>query len=171
MPVRAHGPEPCASTNSATRALRLCKPIETQGANANHPQRGVPHARGCRHLRGYWRLSCTNCPHKNGPDVVTGRFVLSGSIGCMKAIMTVTGVDHTGIVAAVASAVAKRQANILNVSQTLMDGYFTMIMHLEFDNNEVPITQLQADMNEVAQQQKLQIRLQAAQLFDEMHRL
>ncbi|MDT3766810.1 ACT domain-containing protein [Gleimia hominis] len=89
----------------------------------------------------------------------------------MKAIMTVTGVDHTGIVAAVASAVAKRQANILNVSQTLMDGYFTMIMHLEFDNNEVPITQLQADMNEVAQQQKLQIRLQAAQLFDEMHRL
>ncbi|MDU5247604.1 MAG: ACT domain-containing protein, partial [Varibaculum cambriense] len=55
----------------------------------------------------------------------------------MKAIMTVTGIDHTGIIAAVSQALAQNQVNITNVSQTLMDEYFTMIMQLEFDENQI----------------------------------
>ena len=48
----------------------------------------------------------------------------------MKAIVTVTGIDHTGIVAAVAQALAELDTNILNMSQTLMGDYFTMILSL-----------------------------------------
>ena len=57
----------------------------------------------------------------------------------MKAIVTVTGIDHTGIVAAVAQALAELDTNILNMSQTLMGDYFTMIMQCEFDDAVRPI--------------------------------
>ena len=56
----------------------------------------------------------------------------------MKAIMTVTGIDHTGIIAAVANACAAQNANITNVSQTLMGSYFTMTVsytHLTLPTN------------------------------------
>lgn len=88
----------------------------------------------------------------------------------MKAIMTVTGIDHTGIIAAVASALAERDVNILNVSQTLMDEWFTMIMQLELDE-AVSIPALQSHMRSVAEEQKLQIRIQSETIFHEMHKL
>ena len=50
----------------------------------------------------------------------------------MFAIMTVTGIDHVGIIAAVSTACAELNINIHNVSQTLMDDYFTMILHVAF---------------------------------------
>lgn len=88
----------------------------------------------------------------------------------MKAIMTVTGIDHTGIIAAVATALAARDVNILNVSQTLMGQYFTMIMQLELDE-AVSIPDLQHHMQSVAEEQKLQIRIQSETIFHEMHKL
>ncbi|MDO5728440.1 MAG: ACT domain-containing protein [Actinomycetaceae bacterium] len=88
----------------------------------------------------------------------------------MKAIMTVTGIDHTGIIAAVASALAERDVNILNVSQTLMGEWFTMIMQLEL-NETVSIPDLQQHMSAVEAEQKLQIRIQSEMIFHEMHRL
>lgn len=88
----------------------------------------------------------------------------------MKAIMTVTGIDHTGIIAAVATALAARDVNILNVSQTLMGQYFTMIMQLEL-NEAVSIPDLQRHMRSVGEEQKLQIRIQSETIFHEMHKL
>lgn len=89
----------------------------------------------------------------------------------MKAIATVTGVDHTGIVGAVANALAELDTNILNMSQTLMDHYFTMILQCEFDEKERPISSIQQRLDDVAQEQRLDIRMQSEAIFDAMHRL
>lgn len=85
--------------------------------------------------------------------------------------MTVTGLDHTGIIAAVSTALAELDINIINVSQTLMDNYFTMIMHIEFDETKQPIASIQERMHDVELQQSLRIRVQSETLFEEMHTL
>lgn len=89
----------------------------------------------------------------------------------MKAIMSVTGIDHTGIIAAVSTALAELEVNIINVSQTLMSGYFAMIMELEFSETQVGISLIQMRLAEVAAEQQLVIKVQAQSLFDAMHRL
>lgn len=89
----------------------------------------------------------------------------------VKAIMTVTGIDHTGIIAAVSQALAQNQVNIINVSQTLMDEYFTMIMQLEFDETQITLAQVQAAMATVEKTEGLVIKVQAESLFNAMHKL
>lgn len=89
----------------------------------------------------------------------------------MKAIMTVTGLDHTGIIAGVSTALSDENVNITNVSQTLMDNYFTMIMQLEFDEDHIPLLELQKRMKPVEEAQGLVIRIQSEEIFHAMHRL
>lgn len=89
----------------------------------------------------------------------------------MKVILTVTGHDHQGIVAAVATKLTERKVNILNISQTLMDDFFTMILHGSFDDNYQTIQELQEAMAPVADEQKLSIRIQSEAIFDAMHTL
>ncbi|WJY95052.1 hypothetical protein CFELI_07185 [Corynebacterium felinum] len=88
---------------------------------------------------------------------------------CMFAIMTVTGVDHTGIIAAVSTALAELDVNIHNVSQTLMGEYFTMILHVAFDEKAVDMGTIQEKMTEVEKQEKLVIRIQSQAIFDAMN--
>ncbi|AGF72510.1 ACT domain-containing protein [Corynebacterium halotolerans] len=83
----------------------------------------------------------------------------------MFAIMTVTGVDHTGIIAAVTTALAEQDINILDVSQTIMDNYFTMILRVEFDESVRGIAAIQERMTEVEQAENLVIRIQSESLF------
>lgn len=87
----------------------------------------------------------------------------------MFAIMTVTGVDHTGIIAAVSTACAELNVNIHNVSQTLMGEYFTMILHVAFDEKEVDIATIQKRMDEVGEKEALVIRIQSQAIFDAMN--
>ena len=89
----------------------------------------------------------------------------------MIAIMTVTGLDHTGIIAAVATQLAKVDANITNVSQTIMGDYFTMILQVDFDENSQSLDALQDAMKPVEVEQKLKIRLQSEAIFRAMHEL
>lgn len=87
----------------------------------------------------------------------------------MIAIMTVTGLDHTGIIAAVSTALAELDVNILNVSQTIMDDYFTMILHVRIDDTKFGIADAQDRMAEVEKQEKLVIRVQSESIFSAMH--
>ncbi|AOZ72267.1 hypothetical protein BK816_02260 [Boudabousia tangfeifanii] len=89
----------------------------------------------------------------------------------MRAIMTVTGLDHTGIVSEVTTELAKHKVNILNISQNLMGEYFTMILHLEFDETKAPLGVLQTAMEQVAKQEALDIRIQSEAIFAAMHQL
>ena len=83
----------------------------------------------------------------------------------MFAIMTVTGVDHTGIIASVTTALAELDINILDVSQTIMDNFFTMILRVEFDEKANDITRIQQAMEPVEESQNLVIRIQSEALF------
>ena len=104
-------------------------------------------------------------------DVARNRLLYTCENSVMRAIMTVTGLDHTGIIAAVAKAAADNNANILNVSQTLMGDYFTMILQIDIDEDVTPLASLQAVMAEVAAEQRLDIRIQSEAIFNAMHRL
>ena len=78
----------------------------------------------------------------------------------MKAIMTVTGVDRTGIIAAVSAELARLGVNIINVTQTLMDEYFTMILEVALPEGS-SITQVQQAMAELGGAEALEIHVQA----------
>ncbi len=93
------------------------------------------------------------------------------TIVSMRAIMTVTGLDHTGIIAAVAGALAGQNVNIVNVSQTLMEDYFTMILQIDFDDDSLPLADLQQIMADVGNREGLEIRIQSEAIFDAMHKL
>ena len=75
-----------------------------------------------------------------------------------------TGVKFTG-------KLAERKVNIENLSQTLMQGYFTMILQGSFDENQQSITELQEAMKPVEEQQQVQIRIQSDAIFQAMHTL
>ena len=89
----------------------------------------------------------------------------------MYAIMTVTGADSTGIIAAVTTTLAELDINIVDVSQTLMSGYFTMILRVEFDDSAVTIPEIQERMNTVAEFKQQSIRIQSESLFTAMNEI
>ncbi|WP_269928747.1 ACT domain-containing protein [Kocuria massiliensis] len=89
----------------------------------------------------------------------------------MKIILTVTGLDHEGIIAAVSTGLAEQHVNILNVSQTLMEGYFTMIMQGEFGEDAQTIEEIQAAMKPVGEAARVSVRIQSESIFQAMHAL
>lgn len=89
----------------------------------------------------------------------------------MKIILTVTGLDHEGIISAVTTKLSEYHVNIENVSQTIMDGYCTMIMQGIFDEESLSITELQEAMAPIAEEQGVQIRIQSDAIFQAMHTL
>lgn len=89
----------------------------------------------------------------------------------MFAIMTVTGADRTGIIARVTTALAELDVNIVDVSQTLMSGYFTMILRVEFDDAKTSITAIQERLKPVAEHTRQAIRIQSEELFTAMNEI
>ena len=87
----------------------------------------------------------------------------------MHAIITTTGKDRPGVIAAVAKTAADEGLNILDVSQTIMDDYFTMILHVRIDDTKFGIADVQDRMAEVEKQEKLVIRVQSESIFSAMH--
>ncbi len=89
----------------------------------------------------------------------------------MFAIITVTGTDHPGIIAAVTTSLAENNANILDMSQTIMGEYFTMILRVEFDEDARSIDEIQDALLVVEKAQNLVIRVQSEDLFTAMNEL
>lgn len=89
----------------------------------------------------------------------------------MKAIVTVVGKDHVGIIAGVCTTLADYQVNVLDISQTVMQGYFTMMMATEVSSCNVPLAELAQRMDELGVQMGLSIRVQREDIFQSMHRI
>ncbi len=83
----------------------------------------------------------------------------------MFAIMTVTGADQTGIIAQTATALAELDVNIHDVSQTIMEQWFTMILRVGFDETKLSIEEIQDAMKVVEERLGLTIRIQSEALF------
>lgn len=88
-----------------------------------------------------------------------------------RAIITVLGSDRSGIVAAVTGALAEHDANILDISQTILQGTFTMTMLVDLGASNVDFATLQAQLDELSQSLKVQITMQREEVFNFMYRL
>ncbi len=89
----------------------------------------------------------------------------------MKAIVTVVGKDRVGIIANVCTALANFEVNVLDISQTVMQGYFTMMMVAEVSQCNVPLAELVTRMDEIGKEMGLSIRVQREDIFEAMHRI
>ena len=89
----------------------------------------------------------------------------------MKAIVTVIGKDTTGIIAAVCTLLAENKINILDISQTVMEGFFTMTMLIDMKECAVPFAEINDKLAETGDRMNLSIRVQREDIFDKMHRI
>lgn len=89
----------------------------------------------------------------------------------MKAIVTVVGQDRVGIIAAVCTKLAEYRVNVLDISQTIMQGFFTMMMAVDVSESTLPLAQLVEDMDAVGKEMGLSIRVQREDIFEAMHRV
>ena len=89
----------------------------------------------------------------------------------MKAIVTVVGQDRVGIIAGVCTALAEFHVNVLDISQTVMQGYFTIMMATEVSECNVPLAELATRMEAIGKDMGLSIRVQREDIFQAMHRI
>ena len=89
----------------------------------------------------------------------------------MKAIVTVVGKDRVGIIAQVCVELASYNINVLDISQTVMQGYFTMMMAVDVSGSSLPLAELAKRMEEKGKEMNLSIRLQREDIFEAMHRV
>ncbi len=89
-----------------------------------------------------------------------------------RAIVTVVGKDTIGIIAAVCTYLAERHINILDISQTIVDGYFNMMMIIDVSDPELVFGDLADGLAELGRDRiGVQIRCQREEIFDLMHRI
>ena len=89
----------------------------------------------------------------------------------MRAIVTVTGIDRTGIVASVATMLSEMDVNILDVSQTVMQEFFTMTMLVNTATSEKSFEQIKKALADKGDEMGLSIRIQLEDIFNAMHRI
>ena len=89
----------------------------------------------------------------------------------MKAVVTVVGKDAVGIIANVCVTLASFNINVLDISQTVMQGYFTMMMVVDVSACAVPLAELCKAMDAKGQEMGLSIRVQREDIFEAMHRV
>ena len=89
----------------------------------------------------------------------------------MKVVITVVGKDRVGIIAGVSTCLAGNEVNILDISQTILQDYFTMIMLAEMDGERISIPELSEKLGAVGQRLGVQVRVQHEEIFTAMHRV
>ena len=89
----------------------------------------------------------------------------------MRAVISVTGKDNMGIIAKVSSLCAQHGANILDVSQTILEEYFVMIMLTDISKLDVGFTRFADVLDALAEENNLKIHAMHEDIFDSMHRV
>ena len=89
----------------------------------------------------------------------------------MKAIVTVIGKDRVGITAAVYALLAQHHINILDISQTVLQDYFTMVMLVDTAACTASIGEMADLLEQAGKEQELSIRIQREDIFNAMHRI
>ena len=89
----------------------------------------------------------------------------------MKAIVTVIGKDQVGIIAAVCNALSAYQVNVLDISQTILQEYFVMIMLTDLTACPISFAELSEQLRETGTARGIDIRIQREDIFNAMHRI
>lgn len=88
-----------------------------------------------------------------------------------KTIITVVGKDSVGIIAKVCTYLADNGLNILDISQTIVDGFFNMMMIVDFTGAEKEFSEVSGELEQLGEGIGCVIRLQREEIFDKMHRI
>lgn len=89
----------------------------------------------------------------------------------MRAIVTVIGKDRVGIIASVCTQLAQQNINVLDINQTILNGYFTMVMLVDTVECQLPFAQVAAQLEEAGAKRDLSIKIQREDIFNAMHRV
>jgi len=89
----------------------------------------------------------------------------------MNVIISVIGKDRIGIIRDVSAFLADLDINIIDISQTLMGEYFTMIMRANTEKSSMPIDKLIVALREKGEKVGLDINLRSEEIFNAMHRI
>jgi ACT domain-containing protein len=89
----------------------------------------------------------------------------------MRTVLTIIGEDKVGIIARVASVLSQANANILDLNQTVMREYFTMIMLVDMTDMTVSLEEIKERMAVVEKDLGLSIRIQREEIFKKMHEI
>ncbi len=88
-----------------------------------------------------------------------------------KCVITVVGKDSVGIIAKVCTCLAKYNINILDIAQTIVDGYFNMMMIVDVRKASVDFSTFDNELNEIGQEKGVVIHCQREEIFESMHRI
>ena len=89
----------------------------------------------------------------------------------MKAILKVIGEDKVGIIAGISNKMLEYKINILDVNQTIMQGFFTMIMVLDIKEMNVSFEEVKAGLNAEGERLGVEVKVQKEEIFKSMHSL
>ena len=88
-----------------------------------------------------------------------------------KTIITVVGKDTVGIIAKVCTYLSENGVNVLDISQTIVSGYFTMMMIVDMNRSTRSFVDCQKDLDGIGEQIGVSIKCQKAEIFEKMHRI
>ncbi|WBY64765.1 MAG: UPF0237 protein [Thermocaproicibacter melissae] len=89
----------------------------------------------------------------------------------MRAVITVIGKDMVGILARVSAICAKNQVNVIEVTQSVLQDLFAMIMLVDISKCTVPFSQLSDELTSVGNEMNLKVHVMHEDIFNSMHRI
>lgn len=88
-----------------------------------------------------------------------------------KTVITVVGKDRVGIIAKVCTYLANNKVNILDISQTIVQGFFNMMMIVDINDAQKDFNVIQEELEQIGEEIGVIIKLQREDIFDSMHRI
>ena len=88
-----------------------------------------------------------------------------------KAIITVVGQDTVGIIARVCTYLSAHQVNVLDISQTIIDGFFNMMMIVDMAKMKKSFEDIADELKKIGEDMGVQVKCQREEIFDMMHRI
>ena len=87
-----------------------------------------------------------------------------------KAVVTVLGKDRVGIISSVSGVLCDNEVNILDISQTILQGMFTMMI-VDVENSKLSISDLSDILDETGKKLGVEVKIQLEDIFQAMHRI
>ncbi len=88
-----------------------------------------------------------------------------------KAIITVVGQDTVGIIARVCTYLSEHNVNVLDISQTIIDGFFNMMMIVDYSSSSDDFDVIVSDLDKLGEEIGVNVRCQREEIFTKMHRV
>jgi ACT domain-containing protein len=89
----------------------------------------------------------------------------------MKGIVTVLGKDSVGIIAKICSYMSDKNVNVLDIAQTIVDGYFNMMMVVDLSGSAAPLASMASELETLGRDIGVVVRFQHEDIFNAMHRI